>query len=692
MQRFIKHQIAVPRLAIGVRKYSTQSNLPLIYRARSGEYEKTLGNLKVGASTRVMYQGFTGKQATANALQSLDYGTQIVGGVSPNKRGAHLGLPLFPTMTEAMKYLKPDATAVFVAAQYAASAIKEAIEVEIPLVVAVAEHVPVHDILEIHSMLKTQSKTRLIGANSPGIINPHTHTRIGFMPYPSFSSGCIGIVAKSGTLSYEAVSSTTRVNLGQSLVIGVGGDWLAGTTLVDGVKVLLENKHTKGIIIIGEVGGNSELEVADILSSWKGERKPVMGLIGGVTTLGGRVMGHAGAIRGVGDVGAGDKIKALESAGVTMVKDPAQFGPGMAKLLGFVPEVHSAGNLGILGRTVQKRDYHTDSRPRQYRTPVQHRRSLHLKSNQAAALLQETGIDTREHLEDHEAFTNDTTQKFGLSLTIDRSSSSPCFFVTSASKPSLTGFAVDYNTKTLSPTAESIAKHLGLPEWALEHLSPLLESLWQIFKTREAYNLSIGIISITPGNLSVEEESVEFVFDDAAFRSAGRQKDLHSLRDIENEVEEELEAEKAGFAYVKLPGEGANIGTLVNGAGLSMNTCDVIVHHGGAPTNFLDTGGRATKETVKEGFRLLLKDQRVKAIIVNIFGGITMCDMIAEGIAIAFEELGVKVPVVVRLRGTNEDLGRKIIRESGLPLFAFDDLESAVKKVISLANEGPISA
>ncbi|KAH8144842.1 uncharacterized protein LAJ45_11179 [Morchella importuna] len=688
MQRFFEHRAVVSRLSVGARSYSTtQPKVPLIYRGGNDKYEKTLGNLKVGASTRVMYQGFTGSCATANALQSLDYGTQIVGGVSPNKRGAHLGLPLFPTMTEAMKYLKPDATAVFVAAQYAANAIKEAIEVEIPLVVAVAEHVPVHDILEIHSMLKTQSKTRLIGANSPGIINPHTRTRIGFMPYPSFSSGCIGIVAKSGTLSYEAVSSTTRVNLGQSLVIGVGGDWLAGTTLVDGVKVLLEDKHTKGIIIIGEVGGNTELEVADILSSWKGERKPVMGLIGGVTTLGGRVMGHAGAIRGVGDVGASDKIKALESAGVVMVKDPAQFGPGMAKLLGFVPEVHSAGNLGILGRTVQKRDYHTSFRPLKYRSPIQHR-SLHLRPSQAADILQETGIDTHEHLEAHESFTKDTAQKFGLSLTIDRSSSSPCFFVSSPSKPSLTGFAVDYNTDSLSHTAENIVKHLELPEWALEHIFPLLESLWQIFRTREAYNLSIASISVTPGNLSIEEESVEFVFDDAAFRSAGRQKDLHALRDIENEVEEELEAEKAGFAYVKLPGEGANIGTLVNGAGLSMNTCDVIVHHGGAPTNFLDTGGRATKETVKEGFRLLLKDQRVKAIIVNIFGGITMCDMIAEGIVIAFEELGVKVPVVVRLRGTNEDLGRKIIRESGLPLFAFDDLESAVKTVISLANEG----
>jgi succinyl-CoA synthetase alpha subunit len=155
------------------------------------------------------------------------------------------------------------------------------------------------------------------------------------MPYPSFSSGCIGIVAKSGTLSYEAVSSTTRVNLGQSLVIGVGGDWLAGTTLVDGVKVLLEDKHTKGIIIIGEVGGNTELEVADILSSWKGERKPVMGLIGGVTTLGGRVMGHAGAIRGVGDVGASDKIKAVcFILSLRLIIDTANYAGVVARISG----------------------------------------------------------------------------------------------------------------------------------------------------------------------------------------------------------------------------------------------------------------------------------------------------------------------------------------------------------------------
>lgn len=163
---------------------------------------------------------------------------------------------------------------------------------------------------QIHSILKTQSKTRLVGANCPGIINPLTRTRIGFMPHPSCLPGCIGIVAKSGTLSYEAVSSTTRSGLGQSLVIGVGGDWIAGTTLIDGVQVLLEDEATEGIIIIGEIGGNTEIEVAYILKEWRGKPKPVMALIGGLTVQEGRVMGHAGAVMGVGDVGPKEKIKA----------------------------------------------------------------------------------------------------------------------------------------------------------------------------------------------------------------------------------------------------------------------------------------------------------------------------------------------------------------------------------------------
>lgn len=163
--------------------------------------------------------------------------------------------------------------------------------------------------LQIHSILKTQSKTRLVGANCSGIINPLTRTRVGFMPHPSFLPGRVGIVAKSGTLSYEAVSSTTRAGLGQSLVIGVGGDWIAGTTLIDGVQVLLEDEATEGIVVIGEIGGNTEIGVAEIVKAWRGKPKPVMGLIAGLTAQQGRVMGHAGAVMGVGDVSPRQKIR-----------------------------------------------------------------------------------------------------------------------------------------------------------------------------------------------------------------------------------------------------------------------------------------------------------------------------------------------------------------------------------------------
>ncbi|RPA96944.1 succinate-CoA ligase, partial [Choiromyces venosus 120613-1] len=304
----------------------------------SSTYDQTLKNLTLTSETRIIYQGFTGKQATANAMQSIDYGTKVVGGVTPRKSGQHLKLPLFSSVKEAADNLKPHATAIFVPAPFAVSAITESIAAEIPLIIAVAEHVSIHSLLRLHSILKTQSRSRLVGANCPGIINPAARCRVGFMPHKVFTPGVVGIVAKSGTLSYEAVASTSRAGLGQSLVVGMGGDWIAGTTLVDGVKFFLEDEGTKGIVVIGEVGGDVEMRVVALLEEVKGRNggaltKPVMGLVAGLTAQEGKVMGHAGAIRAPGDPTVEEKIKALSRAGVEMVSQPAQFGPGMVKLL-----------------------------------------------------------------------------------------------------------------------------------------------------------------------------------------------------------------------------------------------------------------------------------------------------------------------------------------------------------------------
>lgn len=217
--------------------------------------------------------------------------------------------------------------------------------------------------LRLHSILRTQSVSRLVGANCPGIINPRGHCRIGFMPHPSFLPGSIGIVAKSGTLSYEAVASTTRVGLGQSLVVGMGGDPVAGTTLKDAVSVFLEDPETEGIVVIGEVGGSAELELADLLRRYRAEggRKPIAGLVAGNCAVEGRVMGHAGAFTGVADPSVEDKIRALENVSVAMVQHPGQFGEVMLRLLGRPMPAEPVKGMGPNGPT-QRRGMHTMAR------------------------------------------------------------------------------------------------------------------------------------------------------------------------------------------------------------------------------------------------------------------------------------------------------------------------------------------
>jgi len=304
--------------------------------SRYSNYDDTIQNLKIGSHTRVIFQGFTGKQATANAKESIAWGTNVVGGVKPNGSGEHLGLPVLPSVRAAMEQLKPDATGIYVAAHQATAAIEEAIEAEVPLIVAVAEHIPLHDMMRIHSMLQSQSKSRLVGANAPGIISAIGRCRIGFQPLPTFSPGHIGIVAKSGTLSYETVGSLTRAGVGQSLCIAVGGDVVAGTNFVDALKVFEGDKDTEAIIIVGELGGTTEEEAADWIKDYRKRvknPKPIAAVIGGFEAPPGKVMGHAGAWVGLGEGTAASKYKALEDAGVTMVDHPAKFGGVMKDIL-----------------------------------------------------------------------------------------------------------------------------------------------------------------------------------------------------------------------------------------------------------------------------------------------------------------------------------------------------------------------
>ncbi|KAG5773907.1 hypothetical protein H9Q72_000433 [Fusarium xylarioides] len=279
-------------------------------------------NLMVNETTRVIYQGFTGKTATNNARDAIAHGTNIVGGVSPKKGGTtNLDLPVFATVREAAQAVRPDASLVHVPASFAAGAIEEAIEAEIPLIVAIAEHIPVHDMLRVHEVLRMQSKSRLVGPNTPGILAPGK-CRIGIIPADQCAPGRVGIISRSGTMIYEAIGATLRAGQGQSLVVGLGGDSMPGTTMKEALELLLHDSTTEAVILIGEIGGSAEVEAAELLKSFRTENgmsKPVISIISGRTAPPGRAMGHAGALLAAGELGADAKARVLQDSGARVL-------------------------------------------------------------------------------------------------------------------------------------------------------------------------------------------------------------------------------------------------------------------------------------------------------------------------------------------------------------------------------------
>lgn len=538
-------------------------------------------------------------------------------------------------------------------------------------------------------MLKNQSKSRLVGANSPGIISPLGRCRIGFQPLPCYLPGHVGLVAKSGTLSYETVGALTRAGLGQSTCIGMGGDIVAGTNFVEALTMFEHDENTEAIILVGEVGGRAEQDAATWIKEYTkrvSNPKPVVACVGGLTAPPWRIMGHAGAFASLGESSSEAKHKALKDAGVKVVSHPTHFPDALRPLLSRAGQ--DSGTMANSAR--QRRGYHTlQERPRSANVlrraisrclyPPQ-KRHLFLGGDKARKLLEERGVpvSTKERQE---------IDKRYLAFTVDRTNRCPAIIASPTAQEGkrlarARTFSYDYHGGPSEQMVKEVFEQLHMdaaPPAAMATLGKLIRALADIFKSNEAYALATHFSGTRDGNIRVER--ADFGFDDSAPKSGKRQKDIFALRDKWQEDPDEVEAEKDGIVYVKYEDPHANIGTLINGAGLAMNASDALRGLGARPTNFLDTGGKATSATIKKCLELLLRDQRVKVIFVNIFGGLTLCDMIAEGIMLAFKDLNMQVPLVVRLRGTNEVEGQKMVSWFSItarPNFA--DLETDIRQ------------
>ncbi|RGP79024.1 succinyl- synthetase subunit alpha [Fusarium longipes] len=647
-----------------------------------------------------------------------------LGGVTKDpKIDTHLGLPLFGSAREAAEKLKPDVSAVFVRGSLAAGAIIDAIEAEIPLIVSVAEHVPVHDMFRVHEVLRTQSKSRLVGPNCPGIIAPE-QCRVGIMPYKQYTRGCVGIVSKSGTLSYEAVGSTSRPGLGQSLVIGMGGDMIPGTSLADALRLFFEHEETKGIIVIGEIGGEAEIEAADLIRKYRKTTpnpKPIIAMVAGRTSPDNKTMGHAGAIYRAGtDPTASEKVRALENAGAIIVPHPGVMGINSILDVAFLsisrkhwPSRYSLSNKPSSHRdnggwnVIKTRSRSAIAQDLEWSSEEDNPRAL-FKEQSLTGPRDYVVIKSKEEARGHamEIFPVEarhyakgelqprmpvyvqelirSDRHWHLTMDVDRKACRPIVRI----RDKRGHFKKDYlfnlsdSEQRILDMIREMQIDLGLSETSMPSFQKAVRALHNLFKEAHAISLEVDLLRQSHNGKILCANS-HFLFDDDAPKRA--RKNYTSLREPNFENKSELYAEAFGLVYVKMDG---NIGTVVNGAGLAMATNDAIHLYGGSSANFLDAGGQATKETMQEAFKIVIDDEQVRTIFVNIYGGITRCDMIAESIIAAVSQLGpLQVPMVVRLQGTNSSEGLKLLEEANLGIHVEADFGKAAKKAVELAEE-----